>query len=166
MLARVRCILIRTVLCVAGQTFVFWRVGADASRVGADRMQLIESLRPHLRSTDVVAALDIGWVGASFDGTVVDLAGLTDPSIASLPGGHTSKAIPPMLLSERNPNRLVFWSAGQGAPEELWQQASFSRAVERKIANLPWAKERFTPCCVVEAGPKLRYLVLEARALP
>ncbi len=64
-------------------------------RVYADRNALVVRARPllDLPGTRVVAALDIGWVGAATGAELVDLAGLTDPAIASLRGGHTSKRL-------------------------------------------------------------------------
>ena len=65
--------------------------------------------RPLLEGASRVAALDVGWVGAATDADVVDLAGLTDPEIAALPGGHTSKRVDAMFLLARDPDVLVFY---------------------------------------------------------
>jgi hypothetical protein len=154
-------VLVRLALCVAGQAFVVWRVGYDAAHVTDSRMRLIEQLRPQLQNTDVVAALDVGWVGASFDGTVIDLAGLTDPAIASLPGGHTSKAIAPMQLAEKGATAIVLWTAAGTTPQEAWEQGKFTHDVERRLARMDYVREHFQPAGVVEGNPKLRYLVLK-----
>jgi len=86
--------LVRGALCAAGQGWVWFRVGIDAGRVGADRAELIAYTHAELRDDSVVAALDVGWVGAAHSGDVMDLAGLTDPDIASLPGGTRRRRSP------------------------------------------------------------------------
>jgi len=82
---------------------------ADARRVADDRAALVADARPLLEGVSRVAALDVGWVGAATDAGVVDLAGLTDPEIAALPGGHTSKRVDAMFLLARDPDVLVFY---------------------------------------------------------
>lgn len=156
-------VIARIALCVAGQAFVVWRVGYDAAQVGANRARLIQALGPRLQSDDVVASLDIGWVGASFDGTVVDLAGLTDPTIASLPGGHTTKAIPPMLLADKGVRKMVLLLPTGVSAEEAWNQGRFARGVETRMAQMSWTRENFVPYGVVEANEGLRYLVVSAK---
>lgn len=85
--------------------------GSDFRNVTERRLALVEEGRRHLRGAEVVAATDIGWVGLSTEGTVVDLAGVTDPAIARLPGGHTSKAIYPGLFSDRDVDAWVIRAA-------------------------------------------------------
>jgi len=85
------------------------RTIADARRVADDRASLVAAARPLLEGASRVAALDVGWVGAATDADVVDLAGLTDPEIAALPGGHTSKRVDAMFLLARNPDALVLY---------------------------------------------------------
>jgi hypothetical protein len=85
------------------------RTIADARLVADDRASLVEEARPLLEGATRVAALDVGWVGAATEADLVDLAGLTDPEIAALPGGHTSKRVDAMFLLARNPDALVFY---------------------------------------------------------
>jgi hypothetical protein len=99
----------------------------SARRVGAARAALIEAARPELAGARSVAALDVGWVGAVGDFTVLDLAGVTDETVAMLPGGHTSKRVSDALLRSRDVDTLVLLEA---APPS----SGFAREVERRIA--------------------------------
>jgi hypothetical protein len=84
---------------------------APAGRgVHQDRAELIARARPVLADAHVVAALDIGWVGASTEASIVDLAGLTDASIAMLPGGHTSKRVDTSMLLDRGVDTVIVYS--------------------------------------------------------
>jgi len=85
-------------------------IGVAGRGVLTDRRALVEAARPHLRDARVVAALDIGWVSAATAATIVDLAGLTDPSIAVLRGGHTSKAVDLGMLLDRGVDTLLVYT--------------------------------------------------------
>jgi hypothetical protein len=76
--------------------------------VVSDRAALMREAHPYLDRARAVAAVDIGWVSATTEAHVVDLAGLTDPEFASLPGGHTSKRVDPAMLLERGVDVAVF----------------------------------------------------------
>jgi len=154
---------IRTALCIAGQSWVWFRVGTDASRVGADRAALMREAEVQLRPQAVVAALDVGWVGAAHRGTVVDLAGLTDPDIASLPGGHTTKAVAPMLLADKRVDTLVLLLPAGSEAEQAWEQGAFARGVESRIARMPWVRDRFRMRATIGPRDRLRYVIMEAR---
>jgi hypothetical protein len=58
-----------------------------------------------------VASVDIGWVSATV-GDVLDLAGVTDADIASLPGGHTSKRIDGAYLLGRGARTVLIYEVG------------------------------------------------------
>jgi hypothetical protein len=153
-------------LALAGELWTMIKVGPTAARVGPDRARLVRELGPALEGSRVVAALDVGWVGAATDATIVDLAGLTDPAIAVLPGGHTTKRIPPGLLDARGVDALVLLLApGEQVPEELpepWTEGSFARGVEQRIAWLPGIEKTFSPVAR-SAVPGLPYVVLRRR---
>jgi hypothetical protein len=68
---------------------------------------VVQSAKPQLIGSRVIAAVDVGWLGLAFDGKIVDLAGVSDPVIAKLPGGHTSKSISPGLFSGREVDTWV-----------------------------------------------------------
>lgn len=149
----------RLAAAVAGQVFVLVHVGPAAARVGEDRLRVLSELGPALAGAKVVASLDIGWVGAATAATIVDLAGVTDPAIAALPGGHTTRRIPPGLLDARGVDALVLLLAPGERPAEPWTRSRFARGVEAWVATEPGVGERFTP--VAEGSPPhLRYLIL------
>ncbi|HSC89335.1 MAG TPA: hypothetical protein VLC09_18760 [Polyangiaceae bacterium] len=77
-------------------------MGEGSGRVLERRERWVELARPALKSARVVAAVDIGWVGRATEARLVDLGGVTDPTIARLPGGHTTKRLGAGLLSARN----------------------------------------------------------------
>lgn len=74
----------------------------DFRRVTARRLHLVEEGKKALAGAKTVAAVDVGWLGLSHPGAIVDLGGATDARIARLPGGHTSKHIAPGMFSDRN----------------------------------------------------------------
>jgi hypothetical protein len=86
---------------------LLWSQGHDFRQVSARRLALVEEGRAALRGARVVAATDVGWVGLATKARVVDLAGVTDPRIARLRGGHTSKDIAPGLFSDRDVDTWV-----------------------------------------------------------
>jgi hypothetical protein len=149
----------RVALALAGEIFQMAKVGPTAAHVGEDRLHLIEELRGPLATAKVIAALDIGWLGAVTDATIVDLAGLTDPAIAVLPGGHTSKAIHASLLDARGVDALVLQVKEGEARREPWTTSHFARTVELRVARIPGMDEAFR-VKTESTVPHLRYLVL------
>jgi hypothetical protein len=149
----------RMALALGGEIFQLVRVGPSAAGTFADRLQVIDELRAPLASARVVAALDVGWLGAASSATIVDLAGLTDPAIAALPGGHTSKPIPVGLLDARKVDTIVLLLK-DGEPLAVpWTESFFARIVELRIASIPHIEEAFG--LVAEShAPHLRYVVL------
>ena len=95
--------------------FVFVETAPRGRDVMRDRSDLVARARPELASAKVVAALDIGWVSAATSANIVDLAGLTDPEIAALRGGHTSKAVAPRVLLDREVDVLLVYTTEGGA---------------------------------------------------
>ncbi|XYI03162.1 hypothetical protein ACMHYB_26740 [Sorangium sp. So ce1128] len=157
--ADARATALRIALALAGELFVMVRVGPTAARVGGERLRVVEELRGALAGAEVVAALDIGWLGAATGATLVDLAGVTDPAIAALPGGHTTKRIPGALLDARKVDALVLLLAEGQALASPWTASRFARGVEQHLARLPGAGEAFAPVAV-SGVPHLRYVVL------
>ena len=149
---------LRTVLALAVGLVLMVRGGTRGREVGADRAALVAAARPRLADVRRVAALDIGWIGAATEADVVDLAGLTDPSIAVLPGGHTSKRVDSMLLLSREPDALLLYFP-DGLPEgslDAWQRADYSnfRTVEYRLANDEVIARHFTPTAWLPLGAK------------
>ena len=116
---------------VAALAGVFFLRAAPAGRhVVADRTALVERARPLLGATRKVAALDIGWVGAATDADIVDLAGLTDPAFAYLPGGHTSKRVDAGMLLDRDVDTVVLFSPPRQVEARLAGSELFERHFE------------------------------------
>ena len=111
-----------------------------------------------------MASLDAGWVGAATPARVVDLAGLTDLAIASLPGGHTSKRVTGAMLSDRNVDALVLLQRrGLAAGEQRDDGGPYDRQVEERLAADPWVQEHLRPGPRLASGD-LVYVVWTARA--
>ena len=122
----------------------------------------MRELGPVLAPARVVAALDVGWVGAISDAHIVDLAGITDPSVASLPGGHTSKRIPPSFLRARRVDHLVMLLRPGSAANEPWPDSALRAQVE--VFALRQAREiGFSVVGAAPVGQSGRYVVLKLR---
>jgi len=134
---------LRFALALAGELFALVKVGPMAARVGVERAAMIAALGPALTEARVVASLDVGWVGAATEATIVDLAGLTDPAIAALPGGHTSKRLPRGLFDARRVDTIVLLLR-EGEPlASPWAASRFARAVEHRVAAMPGVGDAF-----------------------
>jgi hypothetical protein len=151
-------------LALCGQIFAFVQAGPAAAGVGDKRMAVIAQLAPLLSSSRSVAALDVGWVGAATDASIVDLAGITDPTVAALPGGHTSKRIPPSLLLARDVDTLVVLVQAGTEVAEPWHQSRFARFVEHWVVVSSAADLHYE--LVARSAPPLQYLVLRRRGAP
>jgi hypothetical protein len=140
--------------------------GTQGRRVGRDRAALIAEARPLLAGARCVAALDVGWVGAATEAEIVDLAGLTDPEIAALPGGHTSKRVDGIFLRSRGADALLFY-AEAGPPDgdlERWTDAGYPRVVEHRLARDPTVAHHFEPAAWLPLGTRgPGYVLLKAR---
>lgn len=110
---------------------------APAGRgVHDDRADLIRRARPVLAGAHVVAALDVGWVSAATDASIVDSAGLTDASIAMLPGGHTSKRVDTSMLLDCSVDTMVVYSDLRVVELRIVRSELFAARFE-KAAELP-----------------------------
>jgi hypothetical protein len=149
--------LLRGTIALGALSFALFRVGADARGVVAVRNHLIEQAIPVLAARGGVAALDVGWVSAATHGPVVDLAGLTDPAIAALPGGHTSKRVTAALLDARGADTLVLLRRA-GATEQDSDGGPYARSVEVRLAEDEWIQTHFVKSTTLVSGP-LEYVV-------
>jgi len=109
--------------------------GGELRRVGERRVALVAAARPLLDDARRVAALDVGWVGAVGPLHVVDLAGITDPTIAVLPGGHTTRRVPHDLVDARDVDHVVLLLAPDATPGSPWARTTFARSVEATVAE-------------------------------
>lgn len=141
-------------------------LGPATRQVIAARRELVQSVSPLLTDAQNVAALDIGWLGAATDGPITDLAGVTDPEIAHLPGGHTSKRLPTNLLVRRRVDTLVLLltpshpAVSVGMP---LQELRFARAVENSLQRQEEAELYEVAFVVPLKGTTQHYVVLRKR---
>src|SRR5207248_268281 len=95
---------------------------------------------------------------------VIDLAGITDPEIARLPGGHLSKLVSAELLQNRAPDALLLHSsspplaAGDGHLLEL-----HGYPVEMRVARSRWVQQAFRVAFVFQYAPQYYYALLLLR---
>ena len=82
-----------------------------------------------------VATLDVGWPTAATEASIVDLAGLTDPEIAALPGGHTSKRVDPALLLARDPDVILLYFRRRDGERVYWREVEARLASSELIAR-------------------------------
>jgi len=135
----------RPIINILGTSVAMWvvvyvgiQVGLPGRHVSAARAALIDEARPLLHGSKRVAALDIGWLGAAYPGDIVDLAGITDPRIALLPGGHTSKRFQNSRFDSTEPDTLVLLTAPGESIRRPWVETEFARDVENRIKSLPY----------------------------
>jgi hypothetical protein len=100
------------------------------------RLELARAARPVLQGAERVATLDIGWPTLAIDADLIDLAGLTDPDIAVLPGGHTSKHIDGLMLLNRHPDFvLLYTNENRASSLERWRDWTYPRLVEARLVS-------------------------------
>jgi hypothetical protein len=158
--------LARSFSAVAIGVALIARGGTEGRGVGADRAALVAEAAPILAGARCVAALDVGWVGAATEADVVDLAGLTDPEVAALPGGHTSKRVDAMFLLSRRPDALLLYApAGlPGNDLQQWADAAYPRVVEGRLARDEVIARHFAPSAWLSLGKAgAGYVLLRAR---
>lgn len=134
---------LRVALAAGMSVYVASSIGPAARGVGPDRERLIEAARKPLAGARVVAALDVGWLGAVSDFEIVDLAGVTDERVAMLPGGHTSKRIDDALLRSRDVDALVLLLPPHDREVERRVQLLPTVEAFRAVAELPFAGGRY-----------------------
>jgi hypothetical protein len=156
-----------------------WHDGLKGRRVGEDRETLIRQASREIGGYQRVASLDVGWVGASTPGDVIDLAGTTDPRVAALPGGHLTKRVDATFLLELRADALLLYVSARHPevqdlllvnhpavpPEavERWWSLPFERTLERKLAADEVVRRHFTPVTFLPLGRDGAGYVLFAR---
>lgn len=123
--------IVRLALATALGVLLAVRAAPGGRGVQADRADLVTRARPALAGSKVVAALDVGWVSAATEACIVDLAGLTDPSIALLPGGHTSKRVDVAMLLDRGVDTVVVYSEARAVEARIVRSDLFADRFER-----------------------------------
>lgn len=149
----------RVALAGAIAVYVLVRAAPAGRRVAAHVEGLVRAARPVLAGAHRVASLDVGWPTAATEAAIIDLAGLTDPEIAALPGGHTSKRVNPAMLLARDPDVILLYFRRVDGEKEYW------RAVEARLASSALIARHYEARAVLpsygedDAG----YVVLEKR---
>ena len=141
-----------TAAALAAATLIGWKVRFPGRHVMLARQSLIRDASPLLQDAHLVAGLDIGWLGVATSSDIMDLAGITDPRVASLPGGHTTKKIPNSWFDFHKPDMLVLLTAPGEKLAPIWWQTLFARGVENRTSKLDYWRD-----CSVHGRVPLRY---------
>jgi hypothetical protein len=158
--------LVWLVLALVGQGWVTASVAPSARQVMRDRERVRAELGPIVARHRVVVTVDAGWVGSVTQGTVLDAAGVTDPVVAALPGGHTTRKLSPTLMATRGVDAAVLLLAAGPHPAGVpWWELPMARGAEAWLARSLGGEEGF-----VEVGrsslPSLPYVVVAPRVAP
>jgi hypothetical protein len=141
--------------------YLLFTAAPAARHVMADRARLVEEARPYVEGASRVASLDVGWPSAATEADLVDLGGLTDPEVAAMPGGQTSKRISDVWLLGRHPDVLLAYVPRFEGPLEAWRDARFTRGVEARLAGSDLVARSFAPRAFLPLGDAgAGYLVL------
>lgn len=124
-------------------------LGSDSRAVLNERTQWIQQGSTLLADSRVIAAVDIGWLGLASPATIVDLAGVTDPKIAALPGGHTSKKVSFGLFAAREVDTWVIRAQDTSyTPGEPLSSLRASYRVDQQLLR-PAEQEGFVGVAVI-----------------
>ncbi len=157
---------VRSAVAIAAGLVLLPRA-CDKRHVQEDRATLVATAAPWLDDVHAVAALDVGWVSAATAANVVDLAGVTDPEVAVLRGGHTSKRVDPMFLLSRHVDALLLYTQS-GLPDDdlqAWRDAVYRSVVEARLAADDVIARHFAPVAWLPLGSSgAGYVLLRAAA--
>ncbi|HTQ05578.1 MAG TPA: hypothetical protein VMI54_17065 [Polyangiaceae bacterium] len=154
-----RALAARALVTVAVPLWILATVAWPGRYVLGHRLALIEASRGALLGARSVACLDVGWVGAATDVPILDLAGITDPLVAYLPGGHTTKRIDNDLFERRGVDAVVLLLAPGARLERPWERSEFARGVEERVASLPAVRPFRVKALLPLGGTRQSYLV-------
>jgi hypothetical protein len=157
--------LVRVAIAAAMSLAVAIAVVWPGRGVLEDRRELVARLHAALRDARVTATVDAGLVGASTDESVLDLAGVTDPTVAHLSGGHTSKRVSEGLFESRNVDHAVFALAPGTRAGAPWQASRFLHGVAARAASTSLF-ERFELVAELPLGRTAYRYVVVRRAPP
>ena len=153
----------RWALSMALGAYLMGKAAPAGRHVMEDRRALVVEAAPMLASYKHVAAVDVGWVSAATEADVVDLAGLTDLSVAVLPGSHTSKRVDPSMLLDRKVDAILFY-VERPVPEGTWREVIYPHSIDTRLARSDLFAEHFAPVAFLPLGSEGRgYLLLAAK---
>jgi hypothetical protein len=133
-----------------------------AREAGHLRDERASGLARELAGYRRVALVDIGFLTYETEIEPIDLAGVTDPAIARMPGGYLDKHIDEGFLSGRDPDAIVLHALERPTIEDgrLTHYAT-NQPVERRIARMDFTRTEFRVKSVFEYHPSYFYVVLE-----
>ncbi len=146
---------LRSTIAIGLASWAFFSAGPRGRAVTNERAALVTRAEPVFAHAHAIAAVDIGWVSAAYEGTIVDLAGLTDPEIAALAGGHTSKHVDASMLLDRGVDTVVFYT----------EDNLYTHAVAVRLASDPLFSSRFAESANLFLTERSGYVVFTRRAL-
>ncbi len=120
---------------------------------------LAEALRQHRR----IAIVDIGVLGWLSGAEIIDLAGLTDATIAQAPGGHLDKELPMAMLDADPPDAIVLHSVVAPESEDGQLSRYHGYPVENRLASHPWTLRHYEVSAIYPYAPHYHYVVLVRR---
>lgn len=141
-----------------------WAV-VEARAAGEARETVGREIADWLRvNGERVALVDVGFLAFESGLDVVDLGGITDPSIARLPGGHVDKRIDSGILYERAPDLIVLHSSVQPTVDDAGRLRAFAgHPVERRVSEMGWVRAGWRVARVVRYSPSTWYILLTPR---
>jgi hypothetical protein len=111
-----------------------------------------------------VALIDVGFLGYVGRFTPIDLAGVTDPSIGRLPGGHCDKPVSGAMLIERGADAIVLHATAEPRTDEGGRLTSLAgHPVERRLAMDEAVRRAFRVAEVRRYAEGYWYVVLLPR---
>ena len=135
-----------------------------ARAAGETRETLGRALAGELREhAHRVALVDIGYLGYASELPIVDLAGVTDPSIGQLEGRHGEKPVDLGLLVQRDVDAIVLHSITEPRVEDETLRSLAGFAVERELARDERMVRMFRVAHVVHYAPGYWYVLLLRR---
>jgi hypothetical protein len=143
--------LVRAVAAIALGVWTLIFAAPAGRHTGPDREVLAAAVTPLVAGLRVACA-DVGWVSVATEADIVDLAGATDPEIAALGGGHTSKRIDGSLLLAKDPERVLLFGRESDLPVDRWREATFPRVVEARLAQDDLVDAHFAAVAFVPLG--------------
>ncbi|MGO8996672.1 MAG: hypothetical protein ACLQVI_25440 [Polyangiaceae bacterium] len=126
---------LRVALAAAIAVYVLVRAAPAGRHVMSHVDALVRAASPVLAGAERIASLDVGWPTAASEAAIVDLAGLTDPEIAALPGGHTSKHVDPAMLLARDPDVILLYWRRVNGEKVYWRDVEARIAASELIAR-------------------------------
>lgn len=137
----------------------------ESQEVAASRADAGHRLRSYLRThAHSVALIDIGFLAYESNFDVLDLAGVTDPSIGTREGAHCSKPVTVDALRERHVDVLVLHSSvAPRIDEEMRVRHIAAHPTEMRLLRDPQTSRMFRATQVVQYAEHYWYVVLEAR---